>query len=50
MFGIRTRLLAFGAVTWIIVFGIYGIYTYWEKTEQMEKYALTMASAISSVR
>lgn len=48
MFGIRTRLLAFGAVTWIIVFGIYGIYTYWEKTAQMEKYALSMASAIST--
>ena len=48
MFGIRTRLLAFGAVTWIIIFGIYGLYTYWEKTEQMERYALIMASSISS--
>ena len=48
MFGIRTRLLAFGAFTWIVVFGIYGIYTYWEKTAQMENYGLTMASALSS--
>ena len=47
MFGIRTRLLAFGAFTWIIVFGIYGLYTYWEKTAQMESYAITMASALS---
>ncbi len=48
MFGIRTRLLAFGAFTWIIVFGIYGLYTYWEKAEQMESYALATASALSS--
>jgi methyl-accepting chemotaxis protein len=48
MFGIRTRLLAFGAITWIVVFGIYGLYTYWEKTAQMENYGITMASALSS--
>ncbi|MEE8575447.1 MAG: methyl-accepting chemotaxis protein [Thermodesulfobacteriota bacterium] len=45
--GIRGKLLIFGAVSWVIIFGIYGTYTYLEKVAQIERLGVMTARALS---
>jgi methyl-accepting chemotaxis protein len=47
VFGIRGKLLIFGAVSWVVIFGAYGAYTYSEKVAQIERLGVMTASALS---
>lgn len=47
MLGIRTKLLIFGAASWIIIFGIYGVYTYFEKIDKVERHGVKAAAMLS---
>ena len=47
MLGIRIKLLIFGAVSWIIIFGIYGTYTYFEKIDKVERHGVKAAAMLS---
>ncbi|MBI5233179.1 MAG: DUF3365 domain-containing protein [Deltaproteobacteria bacterium] len=47
MFGIRAKLLIFAALVWVVIFGIYGAYTYWEKVAQTKRLAVKSAALLA---
>lgn len=46
--GIRAKLLIFGALSWVIIFGVYGTYSYMEKVAQMKRLSIMTASMLSN--
>ncbi|MBI5810509.1 MAG: DUF3365 domain-containing protein, partial [Deltaproteobacteria bacterium] len=45
--GVRLKLLIFAALVWAVIFGVYSVYIYKERTEQTRRMALTTANLLS---
>lgn len=46
-FGIRSKLLIFAALVWAVIFGVYSVYIYRERTEQTRRMALSTADFLT---